>query len=304
MIDPPRWTPEEFERDRKQAIAIFRRERLEEPLEAYLDTFDKYQGVFEELMETTVDLVELRAKGLEVLSDEKLLETLRYIAGPPISTDDLKTMAEAVSLNRTRLQRDPDLVQKVIELVLVALDRRRFPWVAEERDPTESERAAAVIASAALISTQRVSTARRHEGKKAQEQKVEDALLGVGYRKVPRRKVGTLVDAPGLGEFCGESMLGGSKADFVIRLWDQRVMPLECKVSNSALNSVKRLNREAASKAAAWINDFGTTQIVPAAVVSGVFKLHKLQDAQRRGLTIFWAYNLQAMLDWIARTQP
>jgi hypothetical protein len=37
MIPPPCWTAEEFERDRNQAIEVFRRIRLEEPLEAYLE---------------------------------------------------------------------------------------------------------------------------------------------------------------------------------------------------------------------------------------------------------------------------
>jgi hypothetical protein len=304
MIDPPRWTVEEFQRDRLEAIGIFRHERLEEPLEAYLELFDKYQGVFEELLETTVDLSKLHEKGIDVLTDDRLLETLRYVAGPPISTDDLKTIAETGTLNKTKLRDDPVLTTKIVDLILLALDRRRFPWVSEDRDPTEAEKLASVIASAALIATQRLSTARRHEGKRAQEQRVEDALLGKGFRKVPTRHIHTFHHAPNVGEFCGEGMFGTSKADFVVRLWDQRVMPLECKVSNSALNSVKRLNRDAASKAAAWIGDFGSTQVVPAAVISGVYKVTKLQEAQRRGLTIFWANKLTAMLDWIELTRP
>ncbi len=287
MIDPPRWTAERFEHDRNEAIAMFRRERLEEPLEAYLEMFDQYQGVFEELLETTVDLSKLPEQGLSVIGDDKLLEAFRYLAGPPISTDDLKTVAEAASLNKTRLKNDPAMVKKIVDLVMLALDRRRFPWVTENRNPTEAESTAAVVASAALIATQRLGTARRTEGKKQQEQRVEDALLQAGFAKVPRRPIPALPLAPNIGEFCGESMLGPTKADFIIRLWDHRVMPLECKVSNSALNSVKRLNREAASKAEAWRRDFGVTQVVPASVISGVFKLDKLHDAQRRGLTIF-----------------
>ncbi len=303
MIDPPRWSEAEFERDRKEAIAIFRHERLEEPLEAYLELFDAYQGVFEELLEITVDLTALHEKGTEVLTDSRLLETLRYVAGPPISTDDLKTITEALSLNTTRLRNDPALRGKIVDLIFLALDRRRFPWISQEREPTEGEKLASVVASAALIATQRLSTARRHEGKKAQELRVENALLGSGFRKVPTRPVLTFSEAPGLGEFCGESLFGTRKADFIIRLWDQRLMPLECKVSNSALNSVKRLNNDAAAKAVAWLNDFGATQVVPAAVISGVYKLTKLQEAQRRGLTIFWSYNVEAMLDWIESTR-
>ncbi|WP_152052545.1 XamI family restriction endonuclease [Tautonia marina] len=304
MIDPPRWTTEEFERDRQIAISIFRRERLREPLEAYLEVFDEYQGFFEDLLEQTVDLTQLRENGLQVLTDKKLHEAFRYLAGPPISTDDLKTVAETTSLSKKGLQQDPELVNRVVELILIALDRRRFPWVADDREATEAERGAAVLASAALIATQRLGTARRHEGKSAQEQRVEDAMLGVGFKKVPTRAIPTLPLAPGLGEFCGESELGTRKADFVIRLWDHRVMPLECKVSNSALNSVKRLNNDAAVKAEVWRKDFGETQVVSTAVISGVYKLQKLEEAQRRGLTIFWAHSLNAMLDWIEKTRP
>jgi hypothetical protein len=38
-------------------------------------------------------------------------------------------------------------------------------------------------------------------------------------------------------------------------------------------------------------------------MLSGVYKLHNLVDAQDRGLTIFWAHDLKAMTDWIASTQ-
>jgi hypothetical protein len=80
-------------------------------------------------------------------------------------------------------------------------------------------------------------------------------------------------------------------------------MPIECKVSNSAVNSVKRLNREAAGKAESWIGDFGKRQVVPAAVLSGVYKLRNLVDAQERGLHLFWAHDLRALTEWIESTR-
>jgi len=57
-------------------------------------------------------------------------------------------------------------------------------------------------------------------------------------------------------------------------------MPIECKVSNSSLNSVKRLNNDAAVKAVGWKRDFGLRQVVPAAVLGGVYNLHNLLEAQ------------------------
>lgn len=304
MIKPPTWSKNDFTADAMRAIAFFRRERLQEPLEAYLEEFDRYQSVFEELLEATVDLTSLnQPEGLGIFAQQHLLEAFRYLAGPPISFDDLKTVADTVSFTKKQLEKDPDLAKRTIELVLMALDRRRFPWISEKREPTESERMAAVVASAAVIATQRVGTTRRHETKRAQERSVEDALLQSGFTKVPTRAMPTFSDAPRVGEFCGESCLGTRKADFVVRLWDQRVLALECKVSNSSTNSVKRLNNDAAAKAESWRRDFGERQVVPAAVLSGVYKIHNLIDAQDRGLAIFWAHDLGELLNWIEQTR-
>lgn len=307
-VQPPRWTADQLDQARLEAIARFRVERMQEPLEQYLEAFDEYRTAVEELLEATVDLTQLDQNCIDVLTAPALLEALRYLAGPPLSADDLKTLAEA-SLAPSRLQADPDMAKRVIDTVLMGLDRRRFPWVAEDREPDEREREAAALASAALLANQRVSTTRRNEGKDEQEAAVEQALTDATlgdklFTKVPTRTVNVLSDAPGRGEFCRESMFGGRKADFIIGLWDGRAMALECKVSNSSTNSVKRLNNDAAVKAEEWIKAFGTAQTVPAAMLSGVFKRHNLEYAQNRGLTLFWAHRLSDFTDWLTSTAP
>jgi hypothetical protein len=195
------------------------------------------------------------------------------------------------------------MIRRIVEVVRIGLDRYRFPWIAEGRAPTTEEKAAAVLASAALMAVRRVSTSRRLEGKEAQELRVAGALRGAGLSMVGARPIPTLNSAPGAGEFCRESLLGTRKADLVVRLWDYRIMPIECKVSNSAINSIKRVNNDAAMKAETWLKDFGTRNIVPVAVLSGVYKLRHLTDAQQRGLTLFWAHDLDALVTWIAGTR-
>ncbi len=303
MINPPVWTSEQFESDRLKAITIFRRERIEEPLEDYLEAFDEYQGYVEELLETTVDLARLDSTALEVLTDQKLLDAFRYLAGPPISEDDLKVLADAPSLAKGRLKKSPEDVRRLIEVVRAVLDRRRFAWVREKRDPTESERDAAIMASAALMAVRRVETNRRNTGKQQQEDLVKQALRNLEFKEISPRTIPTFAQGPQSGEFCGESMLAGRKADVVLRLWDDRVMPIECKVSNSALNSVKRLNNDAAAKAEGWKRDLGLRQVVPVAVLAGVYNLSNLLDAQDRGLTLIWSHDLQPLTTWIVATK-
>jgi hypothetical protein len=253
VIEPPIWTTEQLEADRLQAIAIFRKERMEEPLEDYLEAFDQYQGYIEELLETTVDLSQLESQALEVLSDPHLQDAFRYLAAPPISDDDLKVLAEAPSLTKGQLRKRPEHVRRLVETVRLVLDRRRFAWVVENREPTEAERGAAIMASAALMAASHVQTKRRTTGKAQQEARVKQTLTDLGLKKVAARLIPNVSFAPAPGEFCPESVLGepkaGRKADIVLRLWDHRLMPIECKVSNSSLNSVKRLNNDAAVKA-------------------------------------------------------
>lgn len=300
---PPRWSAEELRRDADSAIESFRLTRGHEPREQYGRQMDECLGTVEELIELTVDLSQLRARATEVAGDPELLDALRFLAGPSVSLDDLRVIART-TLAPTRLRADPEAAGRIVESVLAVLDHRRFPWVEEDREPDEAERAAAVLATASLMATERTRTGRRTEAKAGQEGAVARALEAAGFRRRPApRAVRTLEDAPGPGEFCAEVDFGGRKADLVVGLWDRRRMPVECKVSNSETNSFKRVNNDAAVKAVGWIRAFGEDQVVPAAVLSGVFKPAALGAAQARGLTLFWAHRLDDLTGWIARTR-
>lgn len=301
-LAPPRWSTEELETARLVAIEAFRDQRITEPLEDYLGHFDEVLATFEDLLELTVDLSRVTEHADDLLADPSQTEAVRYLAGPPISQDDLKVVAEA-RLSAKAVRGDPAMARRVIETVLLGLDRRRFPWVAENRAPTEAERGAAAMASASLLASRRAMTNRANRAKGDQEQIVSDRLTRAGLRWAQARDIPTLDRAPGLGEFCGESLFGSRKADLVIRLWDRRVMPIECKVSNSSTNSVKRLNNDAAVKASVWLGEFGTAQTVPAAMLAGVFKRHNLVQAQDRGLALFWSHDLDRLIAFIDGTR-
>lgn len=301
MVAAPRWSADQLDAERNHSIEVFRRERLQEPVELYSSAFDQFQGIVEDLLEATVDLRKLDEKTLaELLSDKTKLDAFRYLSGPPISVDDLKTLAEAPSLSPGKLKRDPTLVDRLRQTVISCLDRKRFPWLSENREPSEAERGAAVLATSALMAYQDIQTKRRSEGKSGQEDAVNSVLSKATFRCVPTRKIDVLANAPQDGEFCRESVLGTRKADFVVGSRDGRKLAIECKVSNSSLNSVKRLNNDAAAKAEAWIRDFGTRSVVPIAVLSGVYRLANLVEAQDRGLTLFWAHRLDDFATWLA----
>ncbi len=302
MNQPPIWSSQDLNLYRQQSIELFRRERLEEPLENYSVAFDEYRSSVENLIELTVDLSQLRQHAEQVLIEPGNQEVVRCLTGPPISKDDLNTLVGVPSISRSRMKKQPTFAHEVIDLIMNGLDQRRFPWVRDGRNPTEAERLAAVVASAALLANRKVGTARRHLGKKQQEQAVTDMLTLIKWKRVNPRRITNLEDAPRPGEFCGESNVCGNKADIVVGLLDRRLLLIECKVSNSAVNSIKRLN-DAKKKATEWKKDLGEATAVPAAVLSGVFDLKTLEQSQLRGLALFWGHDLDRLANWIKQAE-
>lgn len=306
MTSPVKWTTQQLQEDAEAAKSIFRRERLDEPLELYSRFFDAFVPIFRSVIEKLPDL-SAKEPDPAILADmvrnKDKRTAFRYLTAPPISEDDLKTLAET-TLSAASLTKNPDQAQRVRDIVLHVIDPHRFPWVVKSRLPEEHERQQAIIASAAMVAWKKVETSRRKDAKDVQEANVKELLRNLDFKEVAPRDIPLLDAAPALGEFCGESKLGDTRADLVVRLYDRRVMAIECKVSNSAVNSFKQVNHEAASKAAKWLRAFGERATVPSAVLGGVFNPSNLESAQLAGLALFWGFRLQDLGDFIRSAKP
>jgi hypothetical protein len=308
MPDPHRWSYDELAAFAGEAIERFRSDRTSEP-RIYAEFFENFVTVFRDLIdhalpslaETLVDVDRELLAG--IVSDQDARTAFRYLAAPPISDDDLRTLA-ASRLSPAALRTDQDQAERVRNAVLNVIDPFRFPWIEAGRTPTEQEREIAIVSSAVLVATQQVGTRRRNDAKKQQEDRVKALLRPMGFQEVRPRPIPLLEDGPRPGEFCGESKLGDTRADLVIRMPDRRYLAIECKVSNSAVNSFKRVNHEALGKARRWLAQFGTLAVVPAAVLSGVFNPDNLADAQEGGLNLFWAHRLGDLQTYIESCVP
>ena len=305
MSEPPIWTAAELASDAEQAKAAFRKRRLREPLELYSRFFESFVPIVAGMIDRLPSLTSAQAAAeavAEIIADDDLRTAFRYLAAPPISEDDLKTLAET-NLSATALRSDEEQARRVRETVLQVIDPHRFPWLADGRSPGEAERLQAIVSSAALIATRKVETARRSAAKNEQEEAVRAVLRQAGLVEVQAREIPMLDAAPKIAEFCGECSFGGTRADLVVRLPDGRVAAIECKASNSAVNSYKRVNHEVLSKAHTWFEAFGSRQVVPVAVIDGVFNPASLATAQSGGLTILWRHRL-ADLGQLVATGP
>jgi hypothetical protein len=295
-----------LESDAAIAKSTFRFERLQEPLDLYNQFFTTFADIFAELIDRLPDIgaepvnAELIA---DLIDGRDAQKAFRYLTAPPISEDDLETMADA-TLTPSRLRTDAGSAKRIRDTVLTIIDPHRFPWVSEGRQPSNDERGRAVIASAALAASSDVGAKRRNTSKEAQEQAVKELLASAGMKEVKAKEIPILTAAPAPGHFCGETRLAGTRADVVARLKDGRVMAIECKVSNSTVNSYKRPVHDTGGKAAHWYNQLGRAQVIPSAVLSGVYSTTNLEDVQdSKGLYLFWQHRLDDLAAFVKRSK-
>jgi hypothetical protein len=159
---PKQWTEAELESDAATAKSTFRNERLLEPLDLYNQFFATFAEIFGKLInrlpELTADPVDPEVIA-DLIDGRDAQKAFRYLTAPPISKDDLETVADA-TLTPSRLRTDEASAKRVRDTVLTIIDPHRFPWVLEGRRPSQDERERAVIASAALAASSDVGTRR------------------------------------------------------------------------------------------------------------------------------------------------
>lgn len=294
LVLPQRWDAARLQSDRQKAVQQFTSAREREEPEQYKLAFEASRDQVQELLRLTRDLLALDGTVFE--RDPRLIRPARFLAAPPISEDDLNTLVGEKVAGRKVIP--PAAAGRVALVVRAACDPIRFLWLAEGRRPSPIERRTAIAWSAGLAAVESIRTLRRTEDSQRQERLVIDGLAAIGWTLAPLRRISSLDDLS-RGEFCREALLARSKCDVPVRLRDGRLLALECKVSHSEINSVKRLNREVGGKADQWRAAFGQ-QVIPAAVLSGVFKLGNLEEAQeRQGIALFWEHDLKTLFDFV-----
>ena len=293
-ILPRVWPTDRLEQDRTSAIRSFVERRMKEGDPEYLRHFQESEALVERLLKASDDLTRLRPAAF--LDEVELVEDVaRFTTGPPVSADDFRTLLGLKKIHA----HDATEVEKGLTLVSHLVDHRRFPWVGEKRRPTPSERHAAVVATASLRAVERARTGRRKAEQDRQEQFVAQTLRTMKLAEV--RDVRHVDRDMGPGSFKRGVKFEGKQCDVLVRLYDERFLAIECKSSNSAVNSIKRLN-DVFEKAQVWRHERGA-KVVTAAVVAGVFDLASLETAQRKGIYLFWEHDLGPLQDYVRATK-
>jgi hypothetical protein len=233
-----------------------------------------------------------------ILIDDELLAALRYAAGPPISEEDLGVLVtrKAKRLTKTAVRGDSALATDILKLICRVADGSRFPWLRTRRLPLPSELRRAIDATATLHASHAMQTERRAYGREIERQ-LRDRLVAMGYELMPtpnRGNVNAPRHMPAAKTFYGECSLYSRRADLLIGLDDGRTVAVEAKDSSS----VKRVLNDTAAKARLWNTKMGE-QVIPAALLSGVFSPDTLKGAQTSGLYLVWAHDLDSFANWL-----
>lgn len=306
---PTIWNASDLETHVKAAIDAFVDRRLGESADRFpqhVNTCRKaVKQVLRHLREVDLenpDPIKVQA----MLASKNVFDALRYLAGPPISFDDLGVLVTRgnARISKTNIQKDPDLAVAVFKMILQLVDHGRFPWIASSRKPQIRELKSAIKATASLHASQAMQTERRAYGKVVEGLLITN-LTNFGYTKAkPKTKELKLpADFPAPATFFGECSLHGRRADLVIGLHDGRIVAVESKDSSSVVNSVKRVLNDTAAKARLWHSKLGDVAI-PVALLSGVFGLENLIEAQKQGLFLVWSHNLDDFTNWLKTLHP
>ncbi|MFG2479221.1 XamI family restriction endonuclease [Streptomyces fagopyri] len=289
---PREWSVEELASARSHSEGLFRQGRKDEGPRAFEAVYREVEPKVKEVFSVTSDLREL--DGQVFLYDPLIWRALRYFCGPPVSEEDLWTL---VGQKFTSVP--AALSDETAAAIIEVLDPVRFPWLAEGRGPTVTERESAAMATTALWALELLRTRRRGAASKQQEAQVAETLNRIGYSLDVSRSDIDVLDVLQRESFSRERKVAGAKCDVPIRLKDGRLLAVECKVSNGPKNSWKRLIRECGGKSETWRAHFGT-QVVTAAVLAGSFDLSCLVNAQKiDGLWIFWQHDLDSLAEFV-----
>lgn len=233
------------------------------------------------------------------------LSVLRRMLAPPQSQDQFKLVCPAYSKSSEKGLRPvtPEKAKLVAATIRQWLDTAVVPWVQHNRQPTNLERSSFIDIISTLVSAQVAMTDQRTLASKAQEQAVVEALEQAGWTRLPSAPVSTLADLPAK-QFMHKTLFatGGTQpkeVDIACGLGKTAVLAMECKVSNDATNSIKRMD-EVLNKAQAWKVRWGMS-VETAALLQGVIAPKEMHRLMTFDVRIFWSHRLGDFMDWIEK---
>jgi hypothetical protein len=141
---PPRWDDAALQRQAQKALEDFVQRRLAEPSSLYAKHLRERRRSRQSLFRELAAFDRLHpdiAIARKILSDPELESALRYVAGPPVSKDDLGVLVtrSPQRIGAAAIRTNPTLANGILALICQLADDGRFPWLSRNRKPKPYE---------------------------------------------------------------------------------------------------------------------------------------------------------------------
>jgi len=277
--------------------------QTEEAKRRYIDSLDP--EISREKWQAVVDAVALEFKQqLEVVfqtgqlpkaieDSGKITSLLRQLTAPPLSQDQFKLLCPAwpKGSEKSGKRVDARKAASIAKAIESWLDPRILEGIKEGRS---TEVAAGPLY---ILARQRFETDRRTEASQAQEARVISLLKNEGYQPTESREI----DQPwtvGEGNFMhctkfSSTAESTAEVDLAVGLPKGRLLAIECKVTNDATNSIKRIN-DVMKKREAWAKGYGNV-LTTGAVLQGVIAPKDVKRLAASGVCVFFSHKLETL---------
>jgi len=236
-------------------------------------------------------------------ADGSHMLVFRHLLAPPKSQDQFKLLCEHWSKGseKSGKPQKPDAVREVSNVLTQWMDRAIAPWLAGNREPTNTERELLVERVISFIAPKLTETQKRNRLSAEQESAVVDLLIEQGWTQLPSATIDTRAAVPSK-HFMNKTRFAtatttAQEVDIACGFANSFVAAMECKVTNDATNSVKRIN-DVLKKAAAWKAHWGSF-VETAALLQGVIKAEDVQRLTDEGVMVFWSHDLDKFACWV-----
>lgn len=227
----------------------------------------------------------------------------RHLTAPPISQDQFRLLCKQWPKGTEKSGKP---IKAVTALAVASVfeerrDRRLSPWLELHRGPKFRELASTLGSIAPLIASQRIQTSRRNRLAARQEDAVIALLEKRGWTKQASRLITAGGSLPARHFMHKAKFASGKREiqeiDVACGLGGTNVLAIECKVTNDATNSIKRMN-DVLKKATAWRNHWGSF-VKPAAILEGNIKVSDVERLLDAGIEVFWSHRLDLFGNWL-----
>ncbi len=230
------------------------------------------------------------------------LTVIRQLMAPPISQDQFALLCVGYpkGTEKTGGRVNLKAASAVDSVFKAGRDRVLTRWLDANRAPTPVEVRNLLHGISPLLSIQTTATIRRGRMSAEQESAVVSMLKKRGWNRQLSGLIFQLTDVKPQ-HFLHKTKFATKnqpqEVDIACGLPGTVVLAMECKATNDATNSVKRIN-DVLKKATAWQNHWGSF-VRTAALLQGVIEFKDVRRLLDANVEVFWSHDLQAFETWL-----